>query len=335
MLIFLWLILTIPTDRLVCELWTRDLPAPAALVQACGTDALGEYRLDVLRNGVGICSIPASSLFTVRENCALTSPLDAYRLRIVEPAYQIAIGCTVETAAQIEPGWNVIAEQCPEAKKYGSSGITLRFWGTRQPKPKADPICKPPIVEQPSTIATSENYYLLAGKLIWYGLAKANCTGGYSGLDPLTLSAIPCGMDGAHVKMIEWQNGLDAEILAAAREWNVPAALLKRLIADETQFWTWTGTAGEHGMIQITDAGASVVMHVYQDGYYRMSEQQKQNVRSAWLMQLDCFNCSPVAAYDHARRSMRYYAQALAAYYCMYGSWDDALRAWNIRHREN
>ena len=333
MLLYLWLIFTIPTDRIVCDLWTREITQPA-LVQACGTDAIGSYRLDVLQNGVGICSVSAATLFTVRDACALTSPLDAYRLRIVEPGYQKSI-CAVSTSTQDAPTWTIIAEKCPDAKKYGSNGITVRFWTTREADPEPVTVCKPPQVEQPATIATNENYYLLAGKLIWYGIADAKCPGGYSGLDPLTRSALPCGMDGARVKMLEWQNGMDAEILAAAREWNVPAALLKKLIADETQFWTWTGTDGEHGMIQITDAGAMVVLHMYQPGYYQMTAKQKQSARSAWLQQLDCFNCSPVQAYDNAKRSMSYYAQALAAYYCMYNSWDAALTVWNIKHKEN
>lgn len=334
MLLYLWLILTIPTDRFVCELWTREIPTQAALVQACGTDALGNYRLDVLRNGAGTCSVPAASLFTVQSACALTESLDAYRLRIVEPEYQTSL-CAVDTPTQDAPAWTVIVEQCPGAKKYGQNGITLRYWTTRQATPEADPICKPPPIEQPATIATKNEYYWLAGKLIWYGLAKANCDGGYSGLDPMTKAAIPCGMDGARSTVYEWQNGMDAEIIAAAREWNVPAALLKQLIADETQFWTWTGVNGEHGMIQITDAGAMVVMHMYQPGYYQMTDKQKQNARSTWLQKLDCFNCSPVQAYEHAKRSMNYYAQALAAYYCMYNSWDAALTAWNIKHKEN
>lgn len=335
MLIYLWILLTLPTNRLVCELWTREIPNSAALVQACGTDALGQYTLYVTQNGIGVCETDAANLATVASICALPSRLDAYRLRIVEKNYQVAIGCTIETPTDQAPDRTVIIEQCPEAEKYGSNGIVVHYWGTRQPTPEVDTVCKPPQIEQPSSIATSENYYLLAGKLIWYGLAKANCTGGYSGLDPLTLSALPCGMDGARPQMIAWQNGLDDAILAAAREWNVPAVTLKQLIADETQFWTWTGVNGEHGLVQLTDAGAVVVMHVYQDGYYQMSNQRKQNIRTTWLQKLDCYNCTPLAAYEHAKQSMSYYAQALAAYYCMYGSWDAALTAWNIKHKEN
>jgi hypothetical protein len=336
MLIYIWLILTIPHDRLVCELWTRTLPTQPALIQACGTDALGDYRLDVTLNGKLVCSTSAANLAWVHDDCNLNASLDTYRLRIIEPNVQSAI-CTVRTETQDKPSWDVIAGQCPNAQSLTANGIEIRLRETRPfTTPEPDTVCKPPAVEQPASIATSKDYYLLAGKLIWFGLAKPACTGGYSGLDPLTLSALPCGMDGARPQMIAWQNGLDESILVAAREWNVPAATLKQLIADETQFWTWTGEDGEHGLIQITDAGAAVVMHMYQDGYYHMSDTRKQNLRTAWLQKLDCLNCSPVAAYEHAKQVMSQYAQALAAYYCMYGSWDNALRAWNIKHaKEN
>lgn len=331
MFFYLWLILTLPHDRLVCELWTRDLPAQAALVQACGTDAIGDYRLDVTSNGVGICSTDASSLLSVRETCALTAPLDAYRLRIVEPNSQNSI-CTVKTETNEKPSWEIVTGQCPDAIELGASGTEIRYWTTVPAEPEPAPACKPPAVEQPASLATETNYYLLAGKLIWFGLAHSNCEGGYSGLDPLTLVAIPCGLDGARAVMIAWQNGLDASILQASGKWNVPASLLKHLIADETQFWSWTGVDGEHGLIQITDAGAAVVLHIYLPGYYQMTDAQKQSARSAWLRQLDCINCTPLDAYEHAKQNMDYYAQALAAYYCMYGSWEEALRAWNVNY---
>lgn len=326
MTLYIWFLLTIPRDRLVCSLWINQL-TQSALTQACGSADLSRYRLDVYNDVGPFCTIPAAALMQVIEQCHLSGRLDAYRMNIVESNYQTAI-CSVTTPTNTQPDRDAIKRQCPEAKEY-----IVKFAGTRDIEPEADSICKPPAVDQPSQIATSENYYLLAGKLIWYGYAKGNCPGGLAGVDPSTFAATPCGMDGARARMLDWQNGLDAEIIAAASMWHVPAALLKETIAKETQFWTWTGVDDEHGLIQITEDGAAVVLHVYHDGYYRLSEKGKREVRQAWLRQLDCLYCTPLEAYNHAREAMPLYAQALAAYYCMYGSWDAALRAWNVNQK--
>lgn len=331
-MLYLWLILTLPQNRTVCELWTRELPTQQALVQACGTDALGNYALFATQGGVGVCYQPAASLSTVRQECNLLAPLDSYRFRIVEEGYQTSL-CTVSTLTNSAPDWMTITRDCPDAMKYTPATVEIRAWGTRQPDPEPDAVCMPPPPPQPATIATTNDYHILAGKLIWYGLAKGNCPGGYSGLDPVTLAALPCGIAGARAQVYEWQNGLDPYILESSRIWNIPPQLLKQLIADETQFWTWTGVDGEHGMIQITDAGAAVVQHIYYPGYYKLTDAQKWEVRAVWLRKLDCIRCTPVQAYEHAKSVMNYYAQALAAYYCMYGpGWDAALRAWNVRH---
>lgn len=325
MILYLWFLLTVPQDRLACSLWVSQPPTNAAIIQACGAIDLTAYRLDVQSAGVVICSRRADVIQDVIGECVLSSPLDHYRLNIVEENYQTTI-CAVETEERIEPAREEVARQCPEAKEY-----VIRYAGTREVVTAA-PLCKPPTVAQPASIATNEDYYLLAGKLIWFGFATGKCPGGYSGVDIETFAATPCGMDGARAEMLAWQNGLDDSILASARTWNVPAALLKRIIADETQFWSWTGTDGEHGLIQITDAGAAVVLHVYQPGYYKMNARAQYEARQTWLRQLDCFNCSPRAAYDHAKRVMDLYAQSLAAYYCMYGSWESAVRVWNVKH---
>ena len=329
--LIVWIILTTPTDRLVCELWTRTIPTQPALVQACGTDALGTYRLDVLpvNSNAVICSRTASAIATVREECQLEKPLDEYVLRIIEPSFSRAL-CSVTTAERIEPNAAEVSRQCPNAPR----NYVIKYGGTVQPPPDPGPtICKPPAISQPSTITTSRDLHLLAGKLIWYGLARGNCPNGLSGVDPSTFAATACGMDGARPIVLEWQNQLDAAILASAREWNVPAMTLKEIIIRETQFWIWTGVHGEHGLIQITDDGAAVVLHVYMEGYYQLNPERQRDARAAWLRSLDCEFCSPADVMNKARADMSKYSQALAAYYCMYGSWDRALDAWNTNHK--
>lgn len=330
MTLFVWLLLTIPSDRLVCEMWTRAIPTRDELVQACGTDALGAYRLDVTEDGRGICSIPAASLNWVMQDCNLEGTLDLYRLRIVKADHQESICTVITTTREIPPTPEEIKRQCPAAAKY-----IIKPWGTAPADPKPDTVCKPPSTPQPSSIATTKDLHLLAGKLIWYGIARPNCPNKLAGVDPLTFAATACGVEGTRAQVIAWQNSLDGSILKASAEWNVPPMTLKNIIERETQYWAWTGVDDEHGMIQITDDGAHVVLHVYEKGYYQLTPEQRQSARAAWLASLDCNYCSPQQAIEKAKENMGKYAQALAAYYCMYGNWDAALTAWNVKYKEN
>lgn len=328
MILFIWFLLTIPSDRLVCELWTRELTR-TAVVQACGVEVeeLKGYRVDVYENGVKLCDLPAIDILFTGESCNLYKKYDAYRLKVIDADYQETLGCSVRTQTKDQPSASVIRSQCPDALRY-----EVRFAGTMEVKNETSQQCKPPAVSQPASIATSKDLHLLAGRLLWYGYARPNCRGGLSGVEMSTLAATPCGMDGARAEMIAWQNSLDDAILKASALWNIPAATLKTLIERESQYWSWTGTDGEMGLIQITDAGAGVVLHVYEKGYYKMTAFEQYQARSAWLRSLACDYCTPKQALEKAKQDMSKYAQALAAYYCMYGNWDAALTKWNNKY---
>lgn len=330
MILYLWLLLTIPSDRYICELWTRELTR-AAIVQACGVEveSISSYRVDVYENGVKICDLPAVDILFAGESCNLHKKYDAYRLRVVEPEYQEWIGCNVKTSTPAQPTPEQVREQCPAAINY-----EIRSGGTITPTPPPS-VCMPPAISQPESIATQKDLHLLAARLIWYGYARGNCPNGLSGLDMRTNTVTACGMDGARADVIAWQNSLDDAILRASREWNVPAVTLKTLIERETQFWAWTGSDGEMGLIQITEEGAGNVLHVYETGYYRMTSREQAQARAAWLRSLACDYCTPKQVIEKAKQDMSKYAQALAAYYCMYGNWNAALTAWNIKHKEN
>lgn len=326
-MLYIWFLFTLPTDRLICSLWISEMPTPEALIQTCGTDVLTAYRLDVLHQGDLICSRDASMLLYIVDACELELQLHEYRFNIVEPAHQDMLDCSVTVSTPEKPTADEVKRQCPEAVFY-----ELRYAGTREMEQPLM-MCLPPIVEQPQVIATTYEFYLLAGKLIWWDLAEADCNG-LAGVNPETYAATTCGMNGARPQMIAWQNGLDDSIITAANKWHVPAGTLKAMIANETQYWPWTGTDGEHGLIQITEAGAELVLHQYQPGYDRLKPAQRHEARILWLRQLDCEPCTPVMAYEHAKQVMDLYAQALAAYYCTYGDWSAALRAWNIKDQE-
>lgn len=125
-----------------------------------------------------------------------------------------------------------------------------------------------PLLEQPasaSDLATTRTYFFLAGGLIRSRYVDARtCPGG--GLAE-NGTANTCGMDMAREQMIAWENRYDQQILTAARNYDVPARLLKALIARETQFWPVSGTPYELGLGRITVNGADLLMN-WNLGYY-------------------------------------------------------------------
>ena len=75
-------------------------------------------------------------------------------------------------------------------------------------------------------------------------------------------------MDKARTAQVAWQNQFDEAILIAARENRIPAYLLKRLFAKETQFWpgtTWL--IWEYGIGQATSYGLDPLLQYYPSFY--------------------------------------------------------------------
>jgi hypothetical protein len=116
-------------------------------------------------------------------------------------------------------------------------------------------------LQQPESVAdlrTSARLVYLTGHLIQTGSASANdCA------DAGLLSngmASPCGMNAAYQTQIEWQNRYDEKILAAALKYNIPARVIKGIIAQETQFWPVSESPYEMGLSKITDNGADLLL---------------------------------------------------------------------------
>jgi hypothetical protein len=191
--------------------------------------------------------------------------------------------------------------------------------------------------ENIDALATTSRYELLAGALLWNGLARPNC-GSYSGLNALQPPvATPCGMDSALPHVLEWQNSYDRSIYDAGLTIGVPPRLLKRMIAVESQFWPgWTNIDGETGLLQITKDAADIALRYSPDlydrfcgwncntGYDLLSEARKAAMRKTFL---------------DTTRSMQMNAQIVAAYYCYANElapqtapparWDITLAVWN------
>lgn len=341
MLFVFWLV-TQPTPDIVCTLWVSTSPKAADIAQACGSIELSGNTLRLVDIGSGevACERPAADVFSVAQLCARWD-LGIYRIQILTPPTRKLV-CSI-TAATAQPTDAEILTTCGQQTldRYHSGELALQDAGRVEVSagPKA---CNPPLLltgfgllEQPASqddLATSIDYRLLAGRLLWFGIIRADCDG-WSGVDPVNGAATDCGMRSARQATIRWQNTYDPDILAASRAYNVPARLLKALIAAETQFWPlWTGEDGERGLTQITDGAADMVMLYTQPGYALLTVDGRMYARAAWRNPLACELCNLGQAVTHARRSMPRLAEALAAYWCAFGSWDAALRGWNIKH---
>lgn len=360
-LIYIWYLLTTPTDKLICTLWVSRPPDNAALVSACGNLAhrnLMIWRAVNIQSGVIACEGSASELPALL--CSL-APLSNYRIEVIWPNYQ-EFECTVTMTDPGTPDANTVDNQCPQqAADFDSGNLILKFMGSRPKDLAPAPVCplKPlatgaGFYELPpgsGDLQTSKPYAILAGKLIWYGLVTPKCFG-WSGVDPITHAATQCGLESAMPLLVNWQNQFDQAIYDAAIQAQVPPKLLKGLISVESQFWPLAvGTIGEAGMIQLTDAGADISLHyspkLYasmcpsaidsqecSNPYDTLSSSEKAAVRD-YLRAALTFQGTPDQAISNAEDTMWINANILSAYYCYTGevagtpSWETTLAVYH------
>jgi hypothetical protein len=108
---------------------------------------------------------------------------------------------------------------------------------------------------------TEVPYNYLAAKLISAGVVDASsCENGGLLLD--TFGANTCGLERARPDVIAWQNRFDDLILEVAKDTGVPAQILKRLFARESQFWPalFQDNDLDIGLGQLTEDGADTTL---------------------------------------------------------------------------
>lgn len=143
-----------------------------------------------------------------------------------------------------------------EWKEYLPGGSLS--WGVFPPVDDTMPLA----LNQPGSpreLNTSDSYLYLSGYLIQSGKVDASsCSDGglYIGG-----SASPCGEEAARQATIDWQNMFDEEIYQAALKYNIPARLLKAVIAQESQFWPDTKKPYEKGLGFITENGVDMLLN--------------------------------------------------------------------------
>jgi hypothetical protein len=199
----------------------------------------------------------------------------------------------------------------------------------------------PPLGSPPAWLTTPEELPALASEIVYHHLAATLITRGEveasacpdGGLiDPDTPSA--CGVEAARPSVVEWQNRFDPAILDAAREAGIPAGLVKRLIAEESQFWPGSILErGEYGLGHLTEAGAdntllwnpsfydelcpTVLGEAYcARGYSQQSDDRRAMLRGALVAaaDADCPECDLGVDLDVAAEGISTVAQTLRAY---------------------
>lgn len=185
--------------------------------------------------------------------------------------------------------------------------------------------------EDGSSLASDFPYAYLAGSLIRMGQVDVGgCPDG--GLLP-SGAASPCGQTAAGQAVTAWQNRFDQPILRVAQASHVPAALLKRMFAQESQFWPGTyHDTKEVGLGQITDSGADTTLlwnasffaqfcplvlgeSACSQGYLQLQPGEQALLRGALTGQVNasCSTCPAGVDMDRADQSVEVFAATLTA----------------------
>jgi hypothetical protein len=119
----------------------------------------------------------------------------------------------------------------------------------------------PKALDQPLSakyLYSTNRYIFLAGNLIQAGLVKAGgCPN--NGLSA-NGSATVCGEKAGAEQVLAWQNKYDEQIYAAALKYNIPARVLKGILAQESQFWPTSSSPYELGLGKFTENGADMLL---------------------------------------------------------------------------
>lgn len=182
----------------------------------------------------------------------------------------------------------------------------------------------------PELLATDLPLAYLAGQLIKNDMVDASdCE--YRGL-LASGYASQCGLEKAHPEVLRWQNLFDSYIVNAAQESGVPSQTLKRIFAQESQFWPGVlrNTYDEYGLGQLTELGADTALlwnkdffnqfcplmlsdETCQKGYIYMEEENQILLRGALLasVNVECPECPQGIDMENANTSISYFAQTL------------------------
>jgi hypothetical protein len=112
--------------------------------------------------------------------------------------------------------------------------------------------------QRPQELATNHPYVYLASSLISNKVIDGQACG--AGMpangQPADAAQVSCARDA----VATWQNRFDSEILSAAQSTGVPAQVIKRVFARESQLWPGQMASGEVGLSHLTEPGVDTLM---------------------------------------------------------------------------
>ena len=174
-------------------------------------------------------------------------------------------------------------------------------------------------------------YAYLAGNLIKRGVVDTSQCIDF-GIDAEG-QATTCGLEAVQDAMLDWQNRFDQPIMDAALETQIPAVLMKRLFARESQFWPGVFNEGtDIGLGQLTIEGADFAFtwnpiffeqfcplileeSTCEQGYLNLSEEDQGYMRRALVYSVNatCDTCPLGVDLTQADFSVNIFANTLRA----------------------
>lgn len=186
---------------------------------------------------------------------------------------------------------------------------------------------------RPQDLSTKVPYNYLAANLIQAGIVDAStCSNGGLLDESYGYGANNCGLQVAREAVNAWQNRFDSLILEVAEETGIPAQLLKRLFARESQFWPAIFEGSDIGLGQLTENGADTTLlwnpsFYYQfcplvlpsercdEGYLHLNEEEQAALRLGLIgtVNATCEDCPLGIDLTRADFSVRVFGHTLQA----------------------
>jgi len=308
------------------------LQIPALLIELEGVDPAGYEIHASLGDEEITCPAPACSvslLQTSLDGVEVTSWAESLSdKREVMHTASVRVLPVGDDGEDGPPGWYV--QVLSRQWRGGPVDACAVVWDTYLP------IGGPPAwlstPETPDQLAWDVMYHYLASRLILVGAVDVSeCTDG-----ALTEDSAPtaCGAEKAMPVVRAWQNQFDDAILHSSRDAQLPAALIKGVIAQESQFWPGSIVErGEYGLGHLTEHGSDNTLLWNKDfyeaycpsilgdtycgrGYSQQSDYRKGLLRGSLLSSVDadCRNCAWGIDLDTAREGIELLSEALTAY---------------------